>query len=328
LIYIDVATSEVVGELATSWDDVNGDGTVWDLHLVQGATFHDGSPFTADDVVFTWNYVTNPENVVCALSGSYVTNCQSVEVVDDYTVRFTLAQGMPDFVSYLEMKIYCEEAFETMDAVDAAVIGTGPYYYNQDMTESGVQFVATRYDAYWGGIDSHPTKNIVFVWMPSTDTAVAALQAGEVDVLFALGASQAGIIEDDPDCKLLITEGTGSWYIGFNYNYSDLFDDLAMRQAVLESIEKESIVDVAFEGYATVSNSFVSPVGIGYSADYTYYEYDPDAAEALLADTTYNGETLIIAYPTATAGLVAQVVQASLARSVSRANWSPLIPTN
>lgn len=330
LVYIDVATSEVVGELATAWEDVNGDGSVWDVHLVENATFHNGAPFTAEDVVFTWNYVTNPENVVCALSGSYVTNCKSVEAVGPYTVRFTLEQGMPDFISNLEFKIYSKEAFDTLDAASAAVIGTGPYAYNAALTKSGVQFVATRYDAYWGGIETHPTKNLVFLWMPSTDTAVAALQAGEADVLFALGASQAGVIAADPNCTLLTTEGTGSWYIGFNYNHRELFDDLAMRQAVLMSIDKQAIVEVAFEGYASVSNSFVSPVGIGYSADCASYEFDPEAAKEKLAQTGYQGESLVLAYPTATAGLVAEVIQACLANigvtvelaAVDTNNWT------
>ncbi len=330
LIYLDVATSEVIPELASSWDDVNGDGTVWDIHLVENAKFHDGSDFTADDVIFTWNYVTDASKVVNVVSGAFVTNTQSVEAVDPYTVRFTLSQPTPDFISNLEIKIYSKTAFANMSAEEAAVIGTGPYYFNQEMTTSGIQFVATRNDAYWGGTEKYPTKNLIFVWMPNMDTAVAALQAGEVDVLFNVGASQAATIESDSNCLLQYTSGTGSWYIGFNFNYRPIFSDLNLRKAITMAVDKQSIVDVAFEGWASISKSFVSPIGIGYSDSCTGLEYDTDAAKELLAQTAYNGETFVIAYPTATAGLVAQVIQASLSQiginselvAVDTNNWT------
>ncbi|MBQ8758409.1 MAG: hypothetical protein IJZ20_01825, partial [Clostridia bacterium] len=82
-------------------------------------------------------------------------------VIDDYTIRFNLNMPMPDFPSYLDVKIYSKTAFEEMDPKEASAIGTGPYYYDTEMTQSGVQFVGTRYDNYWEGIEKHPTEHIV-----------------------------------------------------------------------------------------------------------------------------------------------------------------------
>lgn len=312
-----VGSNEITPELAVSWEDVNGDGTVWRLKLVENAVFHDGSPFTAEDVVFTWNYITDAQNVVKVFSGPQVENCTSVTAKDKYTVEFTLSQPMPDFITYLEIKIYSKTAFDKLGAEEAGVIGTGPYYYNAEMTKTGQQFVATRYDNYWGDTSKYRTKNLIFKHEPNADTSIASLQTGETDVIFAVVASSVSTLEADPNIEIHTTDGAYSYYLAFNYNHKEIFKDKILRQAIAQAIDKEAMVQVAFEGFANVSNSIVTPIAKGYAGDkLTYQKYDPDAAKALLQSKNYTPDqlTFTVAYPTKATELMAQVLQSDLAK--------------
>lgn len=330
LVANEVGTGNILPELASSWDDVNGDGTVWDLHLVENAVFHDGSPFTADDVVFTWSYITDATKVVKVFSGACVTACQSVEAVDAYTARFTLAQPMPDFISYLEIKIYSKTAFDTLGAEKAASIGTGPYYYNAELTKDAIQFVASRFDQYWGDNSLYPTQNLVYVVLQNADTMVAALQTGEVDAIFAVVANQVSNLESDSNVTIYTAPGAYSYYMGFNYRNNADFQDHDFRVALMQAIDKDALVAVAFEGYATASNCLVTPIALGYSPDYTFAAHDPAAAKAYFEANGYAGKSYVLSYPTQATKLMAEVIQANLAevgihielKQVDVTNWT------
>lgn len=330
LIKNEVGNPEVVPELATSWDDVNGDGTVWDVHLAEGVTFHDGSAFTAADVVFTWNYIIDANNVVKVFTGPCVDACTSVDALDDYTVRFTLSQPMPDFISYLELKIYSKTAFDTLGAEKACVIGSGPYYFNEEMTKDAIQFVATRYDNYWQGLSKYPTKNLIFVVLASSDTMTAALQTGEVDVIFSVLANQVPNLEGDSNVTIYTTEGAFSYYMGLNYNNNDDFQDAGFRTALSQGIDRDAITAIAFENMGSASYNIVSPIAKGYSADVKCAGYDPEAAKAYFEANGYAGKTYVISYPTQTCKLIAEVIQANLSdlglnielKQVDVTNWT------
>ena len=333
-----VGDTNVYPELATSWDDVNGDGTCWDIHLRDDVVFHNGEAMTAADVVFTWEYVTNPENVIKVFTGNCVTACQSVEAIDDYTVRFTLSQPMPDFVSYLaQIKVYSKVAFDTMDPKEAGVIGSGPYVFDAENTKNGIQYATKKFDKYWGDPELYKTNNIVFKVYGSTDTSIAALQTGEVDLMFNVPASQLAVCKSDSNLALHQLPGTYSYYFGFNYNHNEALRDPVLRRAISMAIDKQAMVDVAFEGYADVSDCVVIPIHLGYSDNYTYdYGYDPEGAKKLLEENGYTDLKFTVSYPTVDTKLMCEVLQSQLAAvgiecellAVDVTNWTAHKKTN
>lgn len=317
LIWIDPNTKQINPELATEWKDVsaNGDGTAWELTLVQDATYHNGNAFSADDVVFTFTYARDPNNCVKTIAGPGIDAIESVEAVSGNVVRFTLSRPVPDFISYLEHKIYDKESFDTLPKEQAAVIGTGPYYFNKDKTTTGVQFTATRYENYWGGAENHPTKDIVFLYYAEQDTQAAALQADEIDYMGWVSAvSIIPSLKADPNLTVYENDGAFSYYLGMNFR-KDLFDDLEIRQAIAMAIDKDAIVAVAYDGYGgTPSYNFCAPVGLGYDPDVKCVGYDPAAAKAIFEKKGWVGKKINLFYPgLAVNKSICEVVQSSLA---------------
>lgn len=325
LTYVDADTSEVMPELAHSWKDVNGDGLVWDVYLEKGVTFHNGDKFTAEDVKFTWEYAGAGQNNVVKPLAAY-TYCDSIEVVDELTVRFNLVNAMPDFPSYLETKIYSKNAFETMDPLEAGVIGTGPYYYDEKNTDAN-QYVASRYDNYWKGIENYPTLHIACVVLSDKNTAVASLQAGEIDYFPNFDASFYNTLSATDGLNIVTRSGAQSYYMGFNYG-NDMWNDVELRRAICQAINKEDVVNVAYEGGVggNASYNFCVPTGMGYT-EVESLTYDLDAAKAYLEGK--NLEITLIHY----AGVcvkIAEVIQANLKaagvtvnlRQVDGTNWT------
>lgn len=331
LTYVDSDTGEVNGELAVSWEDISEEknGSDWLVKLQEGVLFHDGSGFTAEDVKFTWEYTaTGAGNVVKTNAASaYVSE---YEIVDDYTIVFHLNRPMLDFPSYLETKIYSHTAFENMDKTDACVIGTGPYYFDKAITQSGIQYGVTRFDEYWGGTDSYPTKHIVFKEITDANTRVSALLAGEVDILFDVDASSYNTISRNTDVTIETKTGANSYYLGFNYS-NPVFSDLAVRRAISEAISKEDIVAIAFEGGVggVESSNFCAPSGLGYAQIENTVSYDPEHAGSELAALGLAGKTFTLAY-TPSKSRMAEVIQSNLnaaglkieMKVVEAANWS------
>lgn len=331
--YVDADSGTVMGELARDWKDVSkaGDGSSWEIYLQKGVKFHNGDNLTAEDVKFTWEYAAaGAGKVVKPLSAAaYVS---SIEAVDDYTVRFNLKSGMPDFPSYLETKIYSKHAFDTMDAAKAAVIGTGPYYYDTAETKSGVQFVATRNEDYWRGTENYPTKHICFKYIADENTAVASLQAGELDFCFNLSSSQYDTLSADDKLTVYTRSGANSYYLGFNYG-EEKWKDLELRKAICQAINKDDIVAIAYEGGigGTANYNFCVPTGLGH-AEVDALEYDPAAAKEALASLGYGSglEVTLIYY--SLAAKVAEVIQSNLAavgvtaklQQIDGTNWTSL----
>jgi peptide/nickel transport system substrate-binding protein len=316
-------------ELATEWKDVNGNGTVWDIKLRDNVTFHNGSKLTADDVIFTWNRITDPTQVKKVFTGTCVTACEKIEAIDPLTVRFTMSQPVPDFISYLEIKIYSKEAFDTMPAEDACAIGTGPYIFNKAETKSGVQYVTDRYDNYWEGIENHPTKKMVYRVLTSADTLVAALQAKEVDITCNVVPAQVGVIQTTDYIKLESVPGEYSYYIGMNYRNNPDFQDHDFRVAISQALDRDAMVLAGLEGYGTPNYCLVTPLALGY-AQCNYLPRDVEAAKKYIDANGYAGKSYVVAYPNQKTKGIAEVFQANLSavgikielKAVDSSNWT------
>lgn len=313
LVYNNPETGEIDPELAYKWEP-SEDNSEWTFWLNEGVKFHNGDVLTAEDVKFTYQYTANLDgamNVVKTFTaGSYA---KDIEIIDDNTIKFILNQPMPDFPAYMEMKVYSKNAIETLGHADGSVIGTGPYYYDKEETVSGQIFVATRYEDYWRGTEAYKTKHIACKIYGDSNSLVAALQAHAIDYMILNGANY-NIVSNDPELIAEEKTGCASYYMGYNYGSKKVdMNDLEIRRAIAQCIDKDAIVQIAWEGLAVKSTNFCAPSGLGYSDDVKGLEYDPEAGAATLKA---KGVTeLTIVHYSGVCATAAEVIQACLAKA-------------
>ena len=323
-------TGETEPVLCVSWEDVSdGKGTIWEFKLREGVKFHNGEPFTAEDMKFTWEYaMPGAGNVINAnANSSYVDH---IEVIDDYTIRYYLKYGMFDWPAYMDSKIYCKAAFDTMPAEEAAVIGCGPYMYDKSKHNSGISFTAERFEDYWGGTDDYASKYITFKVLPDADTRVASLQRGEVDMIYDMTASYYSTLKADENLKVLTRNGSNSYYMGYNYR-NPVMQDLNVRRALSMAISRDHIQSIAlYDGIGGTANyNFCVPTGIGFDPDVKVEGYDPEEAKKLLKEAGCEGMSLTLIHTSSTKA-IAEVVQADLnaiglnvtTRMIDSTNWT------
>jgi len=311
LTWFNYATRELDGVLMESWE-YNDDFTQLTGKLREGVKFHDGTEFTAEDVEFTWNFCKDVQNVKNPIPNADKM-VSEVEIIDDYTVCFHLNSPMPDFADYLQIQMYSKEAWDSLPAEEAGVIGCGPYKWAG--REAGVSWTIERFDDYYGGIDNYPTKKFVFKVISEESTRATALESGEIDVNLEVAAASASTLQANSDVVVDIQPGASGYFVGFNWR-RDKWTNPEARKAVAKAVDKEALVAIAFEGGVGggVNNNFVVPSALGYSEDVTPITYDPAAAKAEW-DALGLGDSLKILTYTARKSQ-AETIQASLQQNL------------
>ena len=175
------ATQKLTPGLATSWRAL--DDTTWELRLREGVRWHDGAPFTAEDVKFTLGRAGNVPNSPSSFA-VYTRPIREVEIVDSHTMRLRTALPTPLLPNYLSLVMTVSrrhgEGATTADYNSGkAMVGTGPYRYVS--WEPNQLLVLERHDGYWGSRPAHP--RVAFRAIPLAAGRVAALKAGDVDLI-------------------------------------------------------------------------------------------------------------------------------------------------
>lgn len=276
--------------LATDWTQV--DDTTLEFNLRPDVTFQDGSPFTANDVKFTFDR-TLGDDARLAATGRY--GLSEVEVVDDLTVRFltdgprgSLLLLLTDPGAEIVPAAYFEEV--GYEAFQQMPIGTGPYRVTEFVPDTRMLFEA--HAGYWGGAPA--AANVELVGIPETSTRVAALLNDEIDMAMDLPPDQIATVEEGGSFAI-------STVSPLNVNILAIvganapIDQQEIRQAMNLSIDRETIVEQLLGGFG------VWPRGIQSELDPLYTErpqlpYDPDRARELLASAGYDGEEIRLAY--------------------------------
>jgi peptide/nickel transport system substrate-binding protein len=270
--------------LAESWD-VSTDQLTWTFHLRPGVTFHDGSPFTADDVVFTYRRIIDE-----ALSNvdklSAVTDVRSANPA---TVVIRLKQPTPNLLTNLGgfkgMAIVQRKNVES-GQIATHPIGTGPFAFDSQKSGDSISLKANA--EYWGGAPK--VAGEMFRFIPEKSTALSALQAGEIDWTDSIPTQRVNQLKDDDSVNLAVTPSNDYWYLALN-EARQPWNDVRVRQAIAYAIDRDAIVAATSYGTAA-KNELAIPEGNPWYTAYGRYRYDIEQAKRLLSEANASPRNL------------------------------------
>ncbi len=281
LVDLDTEMNIVPG-IATEWYQV--DDTTWEFKLREGVKFHNGDELKASDVKFTFDRHIDPETA--APAAFMLSSLESVEIIDDYTVRFHTTEpcaSLPYNLTHDDMAILSEKAVtEAGDAYGENPVGTGPFKFvswtkNQEM-------VLERFDDYYQGPAA--LSKIVIRIIPESATAIAELKTGGVDIVLNLSSQYASQFSEGSGLVLEQFPVFTAVYLSFDMR-QEPFDNVLVRQAINYAIDKESIIKMAYGGYAEELVGPLPPQVHGASQDLEGYTYDVEKAKELLTEAGY-----------------------------------------
>ena len=239
----------IVGVLATSWES-NADGTEWTFALRDDVTFHDGSPFTAADVKASLD-----RNIAVGMVAYDFIGIESIEVVDDHTVRFTASEprNVPLIVSaQYGMFIYKAEAADQPPEwwAEGNDAGTGPYVVAG--FEPGTRAVLDYYPDYWGGWTEGQFTKVVYLIVEDPTVRDQLIRSGEVDLTSNLPFDSIASLESVDDLVVLPYLPLSQLIFAFDLSNAPL-DDPAVRRALAASFPYEDVHQGVYLGHGRIS---------------------------------------------------------------------------
>jgi len=294
---------ELVPLLATTWKQTAP--TVWRFTLRKDVKFHDGTPFTADDVIFSYERAKADGSDM----KTYVGPIKEIKKIDDLTIDVVTSEPfpiLPDTINqwYMMSKSWCEKNNATgpvdvrkgkENAATLRANGTGPFMLKT--REPGVRTVLVPNPNYWTKIESNVTE-AVFTPIGNAATRVAALISGDIDMMEPVPLQDLDRLKADPTLKVMVGPELRTIFLGMDQSRDELlysnvkgknpFKDKRVRQAFYQAIDETAIAKTVMRGAATPSGLMIAPGIRGYAKDLnTRLPYDPVAAKKLLADAGY-----------------------------------------
>lgn len=266
--------------LAVSWEHV--EPNVWEIKLREGVKFTDGTDFTADSVVYSFERAQDPQ-----FGNNYQLPAQillsEVKVIDDYTIQLITEQPSNTVAYWLaESPIYPREYYSThtVDEVAMAPVGSGPYILKEWVMDDHITLV--RNENYWGEAPVYDT--VTFRVIPEESSRLNELVAGNVDIVNTLSLDQASLADSDVSHAEYVV-GLRKMHLTISFNGNDALKDKRVRQALNYAIDKEAIVNDLLGGNTNILKSYVNPPNN--NPDLVPYEYNPEKAKELLAEAGY-----------------------------------------
>ncbi len=271
--------------LAESWRE-SPDGLTYEFKLREGLRFHNGDPFTAEDVKFSFQRY---RGVSAKLLHERV---KAVEIVDPHRVRFVLQRPWPDFLVYyatpatgaawIVPRKYIEKVGE--DGFARRPVGLGPYRF-AGMTP-GVELVLEANEQYWRKKPS--IKRVIFKGVPDRSTRLAMLKTGEADIGYLMVSIEAATIKADPRLRLAHVIPSATWWMEFpeQWKPKSPWHDRRVRLAANLAIDKQAINEAERLGFSRLTGSMIPSV-MDFALRIEPYPYDPARAKRLLAEAGY-----------------------------------------
>lgn len=283
---------EVLPALAESWEPAP-DGLSWVFHLRQGVTWQDGTPFTAEDVVFSIDRAMAPESTNA--QKQLFDGINEVTAIDDATVEIGLDSPKGSLLSNLAWGDAVIVSPATIENDKTHPVGTGPFLF-QDWVQ-GDHITLVRNPDYWGT----PAKleKATFKFISDPTAAYAAMMSGDIDAFPVYPAPEnLAQFQADPRFQVIVGSTEGETILAMN-NQRKPFDDIRVREAIAHAIDRQALIDGAMFGYGTPIGSHFAPHNPAYEDLTALSAYDPERSKALLAEAGVTGlrPTLVLPPP-------------------------------
>ena len=289
--------------LATDWKEISP--TQWRFNLRKGVKFHDGSPFTADDVVFSFGRIQQPQGTMQV----YVSGIKEVKKVDDHTVEFLLSGPNPILLrNIIDFRIMSrawseknrsqniqdykarEESYASRNAN-----GTGPYMLKSWEPDKRIVFAANP--GWWGKREGNVT-DVIYTPIKADATRVSALLSGDVDLVTDLPTQDVERLRKNDKLKVLDGHEVRTIFIGLDQHNEELqysgvkgknpFKDVRVRRALNMAVDREAIRRVTMRGLSIPAGLMIAPGVHGHSKELDKpWPYDANGAKKLLAEAGY-----------------------------------------
>ncbi len=327
LVTTEEGGTEIVPQLAEEWTP-SEDGLEWVFDLREGVTFHDGEAFDAEAVCFNFDRWYNFTGIQQASNVSYYWSTvmggfaenedpaapeslySSCEATDELTATITLTRPSSTFLSALSLPAFSIGSPAALEEFGADEItgsgeepqftgtygtenptGTGPFRFVS--WERGNQLVLERNDDYWG--QTADIQNLVFRPIADGPARAQELQSGGIDAYDLVDPADVDVLESE-GYTILRRPAFTVGYIGFNQAAPPL-DNLQIRQAIAHAIDRENIISTNYPEGSSVPTQFMPESLFGYADDVTTYEYDPERARELIAESGVTDLTLEFLVP-------------------------------
>jgi len=324
LVGVEAGTADPAPGLAESWEQ-SEDGLEYTFQLKEGVMFHDGTDFNAEAVCFNFDRMNNFTGLAATESLSYywgklmrgyaetgTSIYGGCEATSETEATITLTQPFAGFIPALSLPSFAiqspaalEEfsADEVGGTAEAPVlseyaqghpVGTGPFKF--DAWAPGESVTLSAYEDYWG--EQGQVQEIIFQNIGDTTARRQALESGSIDGYDLVAPADIGALEE-AGFNLVNRDPFNILYLAMNQAVPALAD-VRVRQAIAHAIDKEQLVTQVLPEGTEVAREFMPPAVIGWNEDVTTYDYDPEAAQALLAEAGYsesNPLTLQFNYP-------------------------------
>ena len=259
---------------------VSEDHLTYTFTLREGVKFHNGDAVSAEDVVYSLKRVAAPtETGVVQVEALSI--MADVAAVDERTVAITLTEPSNEFISYLTVAILPADYTEQ----DTKPVGTGPFTFASRSAQENI--ILAKFEEYWG--QKAYLDQVTFRIIENAEGLLMGLQSGAIDICSHLTTTQVSQLSDS---EFSIAQGNMNLVQAMYLNNAVApFDNVLVRQALCHAIDRQMILDLAFDGYGTLIGSSMYPAFGKYFDDTltNHYAYDVDAAKALLAQAGYPG---------------------------------------
>jgi peptide/nickel transport system substrate-binding protein len=290
LIYLDPRTGEFKGQLATAWKWI--DDKTLEFELRKGVKFHNGAAFDADDVVYTVNFVVNPENKI--LAQAMVEWLDHAEKVDQYKVRIVTKQPFaPAIAETTNINIYPHEYYAKVGpaGMNRNPVGSGPFRVVEHALGKYIRMERNP-DYFKDNPKPMPKVDKVEMrFIPDPQTQIAEMLAGGLDIVWNVARDQAEQLRGAPNLQVVASETGRFAYLLLNGSEKTPalpLRDIRVRRAIMHAIDREAIVKSILGEGARVLHTFCHPSYFGCSDEGApRYPYDPAKAKQLLGDAGF-----------------------------------------